>query len=86
MEKTSGFSNHYLRLGASHKASHSISNLVHNISHGNSAEPDMSRTPRKSYFDLGGRDMEGEAQEPCEIMLSLPADCLDCFLLPVKKA
>ena len=32
-------------------------------------------TPRKSYFDLGERDMEGEAQEPCEIMLSLPVDC-----------
>ena len=35
-----------------------------------------NQTPRKSYFDLGGRDMEGEAQEPCEIMLFLPAECL----------
>jgi hypothetical protein len=62
------FSSHYLRLGADKKASSLIYELVHKISHGDCAEPDMSRTPRKNYFVQGGRDMEGEAQEPCEIL------------------
>ena len=45
-KNTGAFTTHYLRVGASEKASEKLSSfLVHSVSSGRSAEPDQSRTP-----------------------------------------
>ena len=62
------FGKHYSRLGAVTAASRSLTSFlagttfgVHNVSPGDCAEPDLSRTPGNGS-DLGGRDGEGEAK------------------------
>ena len=70
------FSTHYLRLGAAAHASEKLRGLVHTVSSWRSAEPDLSRTPGRNYFDQGGRDKEGGAQsqdEPASPTLSAPS-------------
>ena len=73
------FTTHYQRLDAHHKASEGIHNLVHNTSQWGSAEPKGSRTPRKTWFERGGRDSFGEAQSHCEVLSICPA-CHVVFL------
>ena len=59
------FTSHYLRLGAADQAETALGFLVHRTSHGLSAEPKLSWTPRTSMGE-GGRDKEGEALRTCE--------------------
>ena len=55
------FSAHYLRLGAVDRAAQLMGRLVHKISPGDCAEPELSRTPG-NFSDPGGREKEGEAR------------------------
>ena len=64
-KNTGAFSSHYLRLGDPKTAGRRLERFVHNVSSGEGAEPDKSRTPR-SHGDSGGRDLEGEAPSPDE--------------------
>ena len=65
-KNTSAFNTHYLRIGASASASKKLSAfLVHNVSCGQSAEPEWSRSPGNKN-DTGRSDHEGEAQRPHE--------------------
>ena len=66
------FGKHYSRLGTVTAASRGLTSFlagtnfgVHNVSPGDCAEPDLSRTPGNGS-DLGGRDGEGEAQDTGE--------------------
>ena len=65
-KNVTSFAAHYQRLEAHHKAGEHIESLVHNASQWGSAEPKVSRTPRKTWFERGGRDSFGEAQSHCE--------------------
>ena len=73
------FTNHYLRVDSSEAVSSALSNLVHNVSPMESAEPEQSRTPRTE--DSGGSDWEGVAQDIGEPTLS-PLN----FVGPVRSA
>ena len=63
------FTTHYQRLDAHHKASEGINNLVHNTSQWGRAEPKGSRTPRKTWFERGGRDSFGELKNLSAILV-----------------
>ena len=61
-KSTEAFGKHCSRLGATKSARVSLERFVHNVSPGNCAEPDQSRTP-VTMEEPGGSDWEGEAQE-----------------------
>jgi hypothetical protein len=65
-KNVTSFTAHYQRLEAHSRAGEYIEGLVHNSSQWGSAEPRESRTPRKTWFERGGRDSFGEAQSHCE--------------------
>ena len=65
----SAFATHYLRLNATDRAAEKLQALVHKISPGGSAEPELSRTPPSQFGESGGGDSEGEAQDTGEIRL-----------------
>ena len=64
-KSTEAFDKHYSRLGATKSARVSLERFVHNVSPGDCAEPDQSRTP-VTMEEPGGSDWEGEAHEPGE--------------------
>ena len=64
-KSTEAFSKHYSRLGATKSARVSLERFVHNVSPGDCAEPDQSRTP-VTMEEPGGSDWEGVAHEPGE--------------------
>ena len=61
LKNTEAFAKHYQRLGAKDKTQSILGTFVHNISHTNYDEPDLSQTPCRNA--QGGSDKEGEAQE-----------------------
>ena len=72
------FTQHYKRLGAQSKLETTLSALVHNrTSLGQSAEPEVSRTPPR-FTDRGGRDTEGEALGTSEVM---HFTCRHCYVV-----
>ena len=75
-KNVAAFTSHYLRLGACQHASQKISQIVHTVSLGQSADPDWSCTPGTK--DQGGKDQEGEAQRPSETC-TFTAGCSECF-------
>ena len=87
-KSTGAFTTHYLRVGASQKASTKLNSLlVHSASSGGSAAPDQSRTPGTKR-DTGGSDWEGEAQSPDEATLPTPGlwDCSGDLACPPLSA
>ena len=62
-KNSTAFQNHYLRIGARSTAAQKIERLVHIVSPMSEAEPERSRTPPNAYYEVGGIDLEGEAQD-----------------------
>ena len=61
------FASHYQRLDSHFSAAEKITKLVHNTSLWGSAEPEVSRTPRRPpAVERGGSDTDGEAQSHSE--------------------
>ena len=72
------FSEYYLRLQTTKRATQLISNLpwVHTVSPGDSADPDMSQSPPRNSFEGGRSDMEGEAQDTGETRFVVAGNCV----------
>ena len=78
-KNSTAFQAHYLRLGARTTAAEEIQRLVHIVSPRSEAEPERSRTPPSNYYEVGGIDLEGEAQDRGETY-SLKSGGVVCFL------
>ena len=85
------FTSHYLRLGAKAKASELLAPLVHMVSSGQCAEPDLTRTPGTQ--DTGGSVREGVAHgtdeihacfRHCSLGYEVFSLVLGCPLLPLS--
>ena len=77
-KNSTAFQAHYLRLGARTTAAEEIQRLVHIVSPRSEAEPERSRTPPSNYYEVGGIDLEGEAQDRGETY-SLKSGGVVCF-------
>ena len=71
MEKCPGIQRALFGLGAVDRAAQLMDRLVHKISPGDCAQPELSRTPG-NFSEPGGRDNEGEAQDTGEPAPPIP--------------